>query len=74
MPKSYDKKCGNLYDKSVMVYSEKLDMATRLDRNMKVNRHKTMAMEYFDEQAALEAEQTKEQQAEASQEAELLSS
>jgi hypothetical protein len=60
-----------------MVYSEKLDMATRLDvlaRNMKVNRHKTMAMEYFDEQAALEAEQTKEQQAEASQEAELLSS
>ncbi len=53
---------------------DKPDLATRLDvlaRNMKVNRHKTMAMEYLDEQAALAAEQTKEQQAEASQEAEL---
>ena len=53
---------------------DKPDMTTRLDvlaRNMKVNRHKTMAMEYLDEQAALAAEQTKEQRAEASQEAEL---
>jgi len=52
----------------------KPNLATRLDvlaRNMKVNRHKTMAMEYLDEQAALETEQTKEQRAEASQEAEL---
>ncbi|WP_218417920.1 hypothetical protein [Alteromonas lipotrueae] len=41
---------------------DKPDMATRLDvltRNMKVNRHKAMAMEYLDEQAPMEAEQTK---------------
>ena len=54
---------------------DKPDVVTRLNvlaRNMKVNRHKTMAMEYLDEQAALEAEQAKVLVSEASKEAEML--
>lgn len=57
---------------SISENGDKPDLVTRLDvlaRNMKVNRHKIMAIEYFDEKSTLEAEQIKEKRAEAIQEA-----